>query len=144
MSRQLRKIGKAGFVVLVAVVGFFIIFKPASPDGVYAAKGPNVVTGDYYYELSGGKVTFLAFENSGNTNCQQLGTYCKTTNGWFYTMLPITSARGSALVVPPIKIKCSWIGLTFSSGTNSWFWRRRLIEGKRPEWMTLYLPWKVQ
>jgi hypothetical protein len=144
MSGQLRKIGKVGLIVLVAVVGFFVIFKPTAPDGIYVAKGPSVVTGDCYYELSGGKVTWLDFENSGTTNFQQIGTYYKTTNGWFYAMSPITSARGSVLVVPPVQIKCSWIGLTFSSGTNSWFWRRRLIEGKRPDWMTLYLPWKVQ
>jgi hypothetical protein len=144
MSRRIRYIITIGITTLVVIAAFFAVSKPSSPSGRYVASSPTIVTGDFYYELSGGKVYVLDFENSGVTNRQELGTYFQTRDGWFYTMPPITTKTGTA-VFTPVKIQCSWAGLSFlsDSGSNG-FWRRRLIAGKRPEWMTLYLPWNLQ
>lgn len=142
MSRRKRYIIIIGIAALVVTAVFFTVSKPSSPSGRYVTGSPLVVTGDFYYELSGGKVYFLDFENSGVTNRQEIGTYFQTRDGWFYAMPPITNEVGT-LVVPPIKIEYSWAGLRLLSGSND-FWRRRLICGKRPEWVTSYLPWNVQ
>jgi hypothetical protein len=144
MSYRIRYICIAGITTLVVIGALFAVSKPSSPSGRYVAGSPPFVTGDFYYELSGGKVYFIDYENSGVTNRQETGIYFKTQNGWFYTISQFSNAMGHAVVVPPVKIQCSWVGLSFSSGSNTWFWRRRMLPGKRPDWMTLYLPWNIQ
>lgn len=145
MSRRIRYIFLTGITTLVVIAGFFAVSKPSSPSGRYVASSPPAVTGDFYYELSGGKVYFVDFENSGFTNRQDLGTYFQTRDGWFYTLPSFTNSAGKVAAYAPVKIRCSWAGLSFlrNSGTNE-FWRRRFIPGTRPEWMTLYLPWNLQ
>ena len=132
--------GLATAVVLAAVLA---VTQPPSPAGRYVASAPLVISGDFYYEFAGGKVYFVDYEPSGVSRRNEVGAYFQTPAGWFYRVSLGTNAV--AIKTAPVKMVCSWAGvrLVDSSGKGE-LWRRRLMAGKRPEWMTLYLPWNLQ
>jgi len=146
MSRRTRHIIIVVITVMVVLAAFFTVTSPPSPDGHYVVEKMLFASmDDYYYELSGGKVYELCYLHSGATNRADTSMrYIQKPDGW-YLSPRYRVFLWSATNTPAVKIQCSWSGLTLTYGTGKTeFWRRRLIPGKRPEWMTRYLPWWVQ
>ena len=121
-------------------IGLILLFFtwPSSPDGLYVSSENIGAVGDWYYEFSDGKVTWVCHEDQDYTYRKIDGTYAKTSDGWVLT--PNGKHSTGA-----IKIECFWSGLrlTFADGHRE-FVRRRFVRGRRAQWMLDHLPWWVQ
>ncbi len=125
-------------ILLAAFSSILFATKPQSPDGRYIASYKIALTGDYYYEFANGKVSFVSDGKLGKPmHRNPEGTYFKTKDGWFW--LP-TDSNGKTY--PPVRLSVSWVGITISDYGE--FMQRRVINGRRSEWMLDHLPWCIQ
>jgi len=102
--------------VLVIVLGAFVAIGPASPSGHYTADPRIGIEGDFYWELSKGKVELV--HEGGRT---YYGRYVKTNATWLW----IDDRRSSHDI---LRIQPSWWRLRLSdqkSGErDTWGYRR--------------------
>jgi hypothetical protein len=137
MTLRKRFILIAG-VALLAVIIAFAVTKPSAPSGRFVASSGIAAVGDFYWECSDGKVYFVSLEDDGGRSRDEMGTYFQTHDGWFFTYRHHTNW-------PPVRVECSWVGLTISNTNGSHeFWRRRILPMRRPDWMMDWLPWSIQ
>ena len=138
MSRKRKRwlmIGGA----LVGIVLFLLFFtKPPTPAGRYVSSPSIGAVGDWYEEFSDGKVTWVLHEDADSTYRDAEGSYTKTEDGRVFM-------SGGKHPAPAIKIECFWYGLRMTTADgHREFMRRRLVRGRRPEWMLDHMPWWVQ
>jgi hypothetical protein len=139
MKIHRKRLLLAGLILLSILVSAALLTKPGTPDGRYVASENIGAVGDWYYELANGKITLVVHEDSSATVRHQSGIYFRTNGVWV-----VRSRDGVPEEIPTI-LETSWFGVSSSAGTNSLnFMRRRLISGKRPDWMLDHLPWCIQ
>jgi hypothetical protein len=101
---------------LVTVFGAFVAIGPTSPSGHYTADPRIGIEGDFYWELSNGKVELV---HEGGRICY--GRYVKTNTTWLW----IDDRRSRHDV---LRIKPSWWRLRFvdekSGERDTWGYRR--------------------
>ena len=125
-------------ILLVGGLVFFAFTKPSSPDGRYVSSQYIGAIGDWYYEFSNGKVTWVCHEDKDYTYRHVDAEYTKTRDGWEVRANENHPSQG-------MKVECFWLGLrlTHADGSRE-FMRRRFVPGRRPQWMLHRLPWWVQ
>ena len=126
----------AGGIGVLAFI-FLVCTRPSSPGGRYVASDRIGAIGDWYYEFSGGKVCFVCHEDATYTSRTAEGEYFRNEDSWIWT----DTRRSNAV---PVKVQPCWFGIRLSTPDGSETWRRRLVPGRRPDWMLESLPWAIQ
>src|SRR5262245_22302903 len=113
-------------VCLAALIILVCFTRPPSPAGCYVADKRIGQAGDFYYEFSKGKLSFVSEDG-----CSILGTYSRSPDGWLYTA---PNRKGPPSV---FRIRYSWWRLRICDepGKQTYTLRRRFIPTLRPDWV---------